>query len=109
MSELKPCPIDVMKVRKLCYDGALRAYVEDEYIYLKDTVSGEVVWIGDTPTRRAKPNEPLTCEGCLYFVANEGLSVVENLGLMGIPLPAFLRKTLEAMRDKADGGEEKKV
>ena len=51
MSELKPCPIDVVKVRALCYDGALLAYIEDEYIYLKDTVSGEVVWIGDAPAR----------------------------------------------------------
>ncbi|SBV94153.1 hypothetical protein KL86CLO1_10475 [uncultured Eubacteriales bacterium] len=63
MSELKPCPIDVMKVRKLCYDGALQAYVEDEYIYLKDTASGEVVWIGDAPDCRAQPdNDPLTLE-----------------------------------------------
>lgn len=46
---------------------------------------------------------------CFYFVANEGLSVVENLGLMGIPLPGFLKKMLEAMKDKADGGEENKA
>lgn len=46
---------------------------------------------------------------CCYFVANEGLSVVENLGLMGVPLPGFLKKMLEAMRDKADGGEENKA
>lgn len=25
----------------------------------------------------------------LFFVANEGLSVLENLGLMGVPYPAF--------------------
>lgn len=46
---------------------------------------------------------------CFYFVANEGLSVIENLGLMGIPLPGFLRKMLEAMKEKADSGEENKV
>lgn len=46
---------------------------------------------------------------CFYFVANEGLSVVENLGLMGIPLPGFLKKMLEAMKDKADGREENKA
>ncbi|NCB63223.1 MAG: holin [Clostridia bacterium] len=42
---------------------------------------------------------------CLFFVANEGLSILENLGLMGVPLPVFLKNMLEAMRDKADGGE----
>ncbi len=46
---------------------------------------------------------------CVYFVANEGLSVAQNLGLMGIPLPGFLRKILEAMRDKDSSGEEKKA
>lgn len=43
---------------------------------------------------------------CLFFIANEGLSVLENLGLMGVPLPGFLRNMLEAMRDKADSGEQ---
>lgn len=46
---------------------------------------------------------------CLFFVANEGLSILENLGLMGVPLPGFLKNMLEAMKDKADGGEEKKA
>lgn len=46
---------------------------------------------------------------CLFFVGNEGLSIIENLGLMGVPLPSFMKKMLEAMKDKADGGEEKKV
>ena len=43
---------------------------------------------------------------CLFFTANEGLSILENIGLMGVPLPKFLKKMLEAMRSKADGGGE---
>jgi phage-related holin len=46
---------------------------------------------------------------CLFFIANEGLSILENLGLMGVPLPPFLKNMLEAMRDKASSGEEKKA
>lgn len=46
---------------------------------------------------------------CLFFVANEGLSILENLGFMGVPLPGFLKNMLEAMKSKADGGEEKRV
>ncbi|HWS42098.1 MAG TPA: phage holin family protein [Pseudoflavonifractor sp.] len=46
---------------------------------------------------------------CLFFIANEGLSIIENLGLMGVPLPGFLKKMLEAMRDKADSGEDNNV
>lgn len=40
----------------------------------------------------------------LFFVGNEGLSLLENLGLMGLPFPAFLRRALEALREKGDGG-----
>lgn len=41
----------------------------------------------------------------LFFVGNEGLSLLENLGLMGVPFPAFLKKALEALRDQGDIGE----
>lgn len=39
---------------------------------------------------------------CLFFAANEGLSVLENLGLMGLPYPAFLRNMLEALKQQND-------
>lgn len=42
----------------------------------------------------------------LFFVGNEGISLLENLGLMGVPFPAFLRRALEALRDKGDKGNE---
>lgn len=45
---------------------------------------------------------------CLFFMANEGLSILENLGLMGVPYPRFLRDMLEAMRKTNDEGEEKR-
>lgn len=46
---------------------------------------------------------------CLFFIANEGISITENLGLMGVKIPKPLKDMLEAMRDKASSGEEKKV
>lgn len=36
----------------------------------------------------------------LFFIANEALSVIENIGLMGVPYPAFLKSALEAIKDK---------
>ena len=42
----------------------------------------------------------------LFFVGNEGISLLENLGLMGVPFPAFLRRALEALRDQGDKGKE---
>ena len=38
-----------------------------------------------------------------FFIANEGLSVLENLGLMDIKYPTFLTRALEILRDKAEG------
>ena len=41
-----------------------------------------------------------------FFIGNEGLSVVENLGLMGVPYPAFLKKALEVIKDNGENGDE---
>lgn len=44
---------------------------------------------------------------CLFFVANEGLSILENIGLMGVPYPAFLKNMLEALKKQGDDGDRK--
>ncbi len=41
---------------------------------------------------------------CIFFIGNEGLSLLENIGLMGVPFPKFLKNALEALRDKGDEG-----
>lgn len=35
---------------------------------------------------------------CLWFIASEGVSVLENAAQMGLPIPQALAKTLEVMR-----------
>ncbi|MEG0596665.1 MAG: phage holin family protein [Oscillospiraceae bacterium] len=35
-----------------------------------------------------------------FFVGNEGLSILENMGLMGVPYPPFLKDALEVLREK---------
>lgn len=37
-----------------------------------------------------------------YYIANEGISVVENAGLMGLPVPPVIAKALEQMREKGE-------
>ncbi len=43
---------------------------------------------------------------CLWFIASEGLSILENVASMGIPVPKILLKLLEIMRAKGDVPEE---
>ena len=38
----------------------------------------------------------------LYYIANEGISVLENTALMGVVYPRFIMKALETMREKND-------
>ena len=33
-----------------------------------------------------------------YFVANEGLSVLENLSIAGLPIPQSIKKALQALK-----------
>lgn len=42
---------------------------------------------------------------CLWFIASEGLSILENVALMGVPVPKILLKLLEVMREKGNGPE----
>lgn len=41
-----------------------------------------------------------------FFVANDALSILENVGELDIPLPSFLKNALIKLRDKGDKGEE---
>ena len=39
---------------------------------------------------------------CLWFIASEGMSILENVASMGVPVPRVMMKLLEIMREKAD-------
>lgn len=64
-----------------------------------------LVWIGVLLDNATGANYIRTAV-VLFFVGNEGISLLENLGLMGVPFPAFLRRALEALRDHGDKGKE---
>lgn len=44
---------------------------------------------------------------CLWFIASEGISILENAATMGIPIPKILLQALEIMRQKGDVPEDK--
>lgn len=48
-------------------------------------------------------NFPLREIVITFFIANEGLSVLENVAEAGLPIPSVLRKLLLQLRSKNDG------
>ena len=45
-------------------------------------------------------------DGTIYaLIANESISILENLGLMGVPLPRILTQAIEQLKAKNAGGE----
>lgn len=36
---------------------------------------------------------------CTFLIAGEGLSLIENAGLLGVPIPPFIKAYLEKLRD----------
>lgn len=40
-----------------------------------------------------------------YYIANEGISILENSALMGVPYPKVISRALDALKNKGDGEE----
>ena len=41
----------------------------------------------------------------MYYIANEGISILENTALMGVKYPVLIEKALETLREKNDKGQ----
>ena len=39
---------------------------------------------------------------CIAFILNELISIVENAGLMGIPIPAVISKSIDILKEKSE-------
>ena len=44
---------------------------------------------------------------CLWFIASEGFSILENVACMGVPVPKILLRVLEIMKEKGSVPEDK--
>lgn len=38
----------------------------------------------------------------IFFISNESLSIVENIGLMGVPLPKYLINVIDVLKERSD-------
>nr|DAI29843.1 MAG TPA: holin [Bacteriophage sp.] len=45
---------------------------------------------------------PLRAATCLFYIGNEGISIVENLGRAGVPIPARLAGLFQRLKDEND-------
>lgn len=43
---------------------------------------------------------------CLWFIASEGISVIENAAEIGVPIPGILKDALEIMRGAGDSSKD---
>ena len=41
----------------------------------------------------------------MYYIANEGISLLENAALLGVPFPKRIRNALEALKERGDEDE----
>ena len=41
---------------------------------------------------------------CIGFIANEALSIAENAGLMGLPMPSCIKKGIDILKTNAESG-----
>lgn len=39
---------------------------------------------------------------CIAFILNELLSIIENAGIMGVPIPNVIKKAIELLKNKAE-------
>lgn len=46
---------------------------------------------------------------CIAFIANELISIIENAGLMGVPIPKPIKKALDLLQSKVDDKPEEKT
>lgn len=37
---------------------------------------------------------------CIAFIINELISIIENIGLMGVPIPGIIKKAIEVLKHK---------
>lgn len=85
-----------IKDKKLNSEVGAKGLLKKAAIFIVIIVAAQLDRIVDNPVNLFR-----TAAG-LFFIANEGISILENAGKIGLPLPAFLKKALEQLKGRND-------
>lgn len=80
--------------------GALNSNAGFKGLIKKGTIVA-LVWMA-TMLDRVTGSDFVRTAVCMFFIANEGLSILENTAIMGVPYPAFVKNMLDAMKEAGD-------
>ena len=68
---------------------------------LKKMVILLIVWLG-AMLDRVTGSDFVRTAVCLFYIGNEGLSILENSVIMGVPWPQTIKNVLEVMKQQGD-------
>ena len=82
---------------KAGYDGLLRK----AFIWLVILLTAQLDKVLGTGTAAFQT------AAAFYYIANEGLSILENVALMGVPMPPFIKRALEVLLEQSSKSDPK--
>lgn len=85
-----------IKERQLNSEIGSKGLLKKAAIFIVIILAAQLDQIVDNPVNLFR-----TAAG-LFYIANEGISITENIGNLGAPLPAFIIKALEQLKGKND-------
>lgn len=85
---------------KKTVDGRLSARAGFQGL-LKKGMMLAVILLAALLDRLAGRGEALRRAATGFYICNEGISLLENAALLGVPVPGKIRKALSALRDEA--------
>jgi len=85
-----------IKGKKLNSEIGAKGLLKKAAIFAVIIIAAQLDRIVENPTNLFRT------AAALFYVANEGISITENIGKLGAPLPGFIIKVLEQLKSKND-------
>lgn len=85
-----------IKYKKLNSEIGAKGLLKKAAIFAVIIIAAQLDRIVENPTNLFRT------AAALFYVANEGISITENIGKLGAPLPGFIIKVLEQLKSKND-------